>query len=110
MLITLILLILLIMLLIVLLIMLIMSSMSGLSGSSQFGQCPNQDFGRSSSHTITSRNALTSLRTLRLYLEQQEEGDTALIRLLNRLENNIQRQEIQKRRQVDIRGYFRGQS
>ncbi|KAL4973830.1 hypothetical protein BDW66DRAFT_168305 [Aspergillus desertorum] len=58
MLITLILLILLIMLLIVLLIMLIMSSMSGLSGSSQFGQCPNQDFGRSSSQYTCSQASI----------------------------------------------------
>lgn len=55
---------------------------------------------------ITSSDALTALRTLRLHQEQQEEGDTGLIRQLNRLEIKMQRLEAQNRRQVDIRGYF----
>jgi hypothetical protein len=57
---------------------------------------------------IAAHDALAALRTLRLYQEQQEKDNSGLIRQLNRLEIDIQGQEIRNRRQVDIRGYFGG--
>jgi hypothetical protein len=56
--------------------------------------------------SIPNSKALEALYKLRLYEEQQEDGDTARIRDFNRYEQVILGRKVELSKQVDIRTYF----
>src|SRR6266496_6169061 len=55
---------------------------------------------------IKISEALASLRQLQLYEEQQNDGDSTLLHLLNKHEQRIQDRRIKKSQQMPITAFF----